>query len=208
MVEHSAVNRRVPGSSPGRGANSLDKAAVNSSADEFQSSSPGRGANSLDNAAVNSSVDEFQSSSPGRGANSLDKAAVNSSADEFQSSIPGRGANLLDKAAVNSSADESKESIPGERNNSAERSIQFATYVLMNPAGKIYIGQTSDLSRRLFQHNDPEYRATLHTKRHLGPWNLIHQELFSNRSGAMRRERELKSSRGRKWIRERIQGGC
>src|SRR5579859_6150663 len=44
MVEHSAVNRRVPGSSPGRGANFSGRSAVNSLADEFQISSPGRGA--------------------------------------------------------------------------------------------------------------------------------------------------------------------
>ena len=39
----------------------------------------------------------------------------------------------------------------------------------MNPQGEIYIGQTSDLNRRLAQHNDPDYRGTLHTKRHVGP---------------------------------------
>ena len=39
----------------------------------------------------------------------------------------------------------------------------FWVYVLRNPQGKIYIGQSHDLSRRLRQHNDPNYRGTLHT---------------------------------------------
>jgi len=83
-----------------------------------------------------------------------------------------------------------------------------AVYVLLNPQGKIYIGHTSNLARRLAQHNDPDDRGTLHTKRHSGPWRLIHQEPFPTRREAMRRERGLKSSRGREWIRRQLQGGC
>jgi len=74
--------------------------------------------------------------------------------------------------------------------------------------GKIYIGQTEDLARRITQHNAPAYRGTLHTKRHPGPWRLIYKEHFPTRHEAMRRERALKSSRGREWIRQRIQNGC
>jgi putative endonuclease len=84
----------------------------------------------------------------------------------------------------------------------------FWVYVLMNPQGKIYTGQTSDLSRRLSQHNDPNYRGTVHTKRHPGPWRLVYQEAFGSRGEAMGRERELKSSRGRDWIRQKFGSGC
>jgi len=63
----------------------------------------------------------------------------------------------------------------------------YSVYVLLNPQGKIYVGQTRDLTRRLSEHNDPEYRGTLHTKRHSGPWRLVHQEEFSTRGEAMRR---------------------
>jgi predicted GIY-YIG superfamily endonuclease len=52
--------------------------------------------------------------------------------------------------------------------------------------GETYIGQTSDLERRLMQHNDPDYRGTLHTKRRKGPWELIHKEEYETRSEAMR----------------------
>ena len=84
----------------------------------------------------------------------------------------------------------------------------FWVYVLRNPQGEIYIGQTSDLACRLTQHNDPDYRGTLHTKRHAGPWKLEYQEQFQTRREAMGRERELKSSRGRNWIRQKLESGC
>jgi len=80
--------------------------------------------------------------------------------------------------------------------------MPFFVYVLRNPDGKTYVGQTSDLSRRLAQHNDSDCRLTLHTKRHRGPWRLLHSERFSARSTAMRREKELKSGKGREWIQQ------
>jgi putative endonuclease len=86
--------------------------------------------------------------------------------------------------------------------------MAFFVYVLLNPQGKTYVGQTPDLERRLNQHNDPTCRLTLHTKRHPGPWRLLHFEEFLSRSAAMRREKELKSGKGREWIRGVLQGGC
>lgn len=85
--------------------------------------------------------------------------------------------------------------------------MSYYVYVLLNPDGKTYIGQTADLQRRLDQHNDFAFRGTLHTKRHRGPWRLIHSEECSSRSAAMRRERELKTGKGREWIRKHVLGG-
>ena len=85
--------------------------------------------------------------------------------------------------------------------------MAFSVYVLLNPKRKTYVGQTADLERRLAQHNDPDCRLTLHTKRHSGPWRLLHSEEFSTRSAAMRRERELKSGKGRDWIRRALLSG-
>ena len=94
--------------------------------------------------------------------------------------------------------------------------MSYFAYVLLNPDGRTYVGHTNDLDRRLFQHNDPEYHGTLHTKRFPGPWTLIHAEEFSSRSDAMRRERELKSGKGREFVkaivsdlsRSNSEGGC
>ena len=86
--------------------------------------------------------------------------------------------------------------------------VAYFVYVLANPEGKIYIGRTNDLSRRLAQHNDVGFRGTLHTKRHPGPWRLLYSESLSTRNATMRRERELKSDKGREWIRNTYLSGC
>ena len=86
--------------------------------------------------------------------------------------------------------------------------MAYFTYVLVNPQRKTYVGQTSNLSRRVAQHNDDDCRLTLHTKRHPGPWRLIHSEQFDTRAAAMRREWELKSGKGREWIRRALLTGC
>ncbi|HUO35721.1 MAG TPA: GIY-YIG nuclease family protein [Candidatus Acidoferrum sp.] len=86
--------------------------------------------------------------------------------------------------------------------------MKFYVYILINPAGNTYVGQTSDLERRLAQHNDPVCRLTLHTKRRAGLWRLLHFEEFPSRSAAMRREKELKSGKGREWIRRELIPRC
>jgi len=86
--------------------------------------------------------------------------------------------------------------------------MAFLVYVLLNSKGETYVGQTTDLERRLAQHNDPHCRLTLHTKRHAGPWRLLHSEEFPSRSAAMRREKELKSGKGRDWIHQVLLRGC
>jgi putative endonuclease len=82
--------------------------------------------------------------------------------------------------------------------------MSFHIYIIQNPEGKIYIGQTNDLDRRLRQHNDQGYRGTVHTKRHEGPWRIIHSENYETRSDAMKREKQLKSGKGRDWIKKQL----
>lgn len=78
----------------------------------------------------------------------------------------------------------------------------YSVYVLYSPDfNKIYIGQTSDLHTRLHYHNNGPNKG--YTARYR-PWEIIHRESFDTRSEALRREKELKSARGRKWIRENL----
>jgi len=42
--------------------------------------------------------------------------------------------------------------------------MAFFVYVLLNPQGKTYVGQTADLDRHVNRHNDIQRRLTLHTK--------------------------------------------
>jgi putative endonuclease len=76
----------------------------------------------------------------------------------------------------------------------------FIVYVLYSPAfDKRYIGFTSDVEKRLASHN---FLATKGYTIRYRPWNLVHTETFDTKSDAMRREKELKSARGRAFIRE------
>ena len=83
----------------------------------------------------------------------------------------------------------------------------YKVYIIVNPEGKTYIGQTNNLERRLKEHNNPNYRGTLYTKRIKGPWKLLYFEGYSTRGEAMKREKELKSGKGRKWIKEVLLNG-
>jgi putative endonuclease len=83
--------------------------------------------------------------------------------------------------------------------------MPYYVYILQSQStGKTYVGQTDDLERRVAQHNDPDFKLTLYTKRNKGPWKLIHYEEFETRAEAMRREKYLKSGQGREWIRDNL----
>jgi len=66
--------------------------------------------------------------------------------------------------------------------------------------GRIYIGQTEDLQRRLSQHNDPHNTLSLYTKRVKGPWDVFYTEQYKDRGEAVRRERSLKGGKGREFL--------
>jgi putative endonuclease len=78
----------------------------------------------------------------------------------------------------------------------------FKVYVLYSPTfKKIYVGYTSDLENRLLSHN------TLTTKGYTikyRPWEVMYTESFDLKEEALKREKELKSSRGRAFIWEMI----
>ena len=83
--------------------------------------------------------------------------------------------------------------------------LSFWVYILRSEAtGKLYIGHTSDLERRVMRHNTEEAGSKRYTHRHEGPWNLIYSEEKETRSDAMKREKYLKSGQGREWIKENI----
>ena len=70
----------------------------------------------------------------------------------------------------------------------------FYAYVLENPQGRLYIGHSDDLERRLKQHNSPEGKEHLGKYTHKnGPWAIVGSEEFATRSEAMIREKQLKS---------------
>jgi len=76
----------------------------------------------------------------------------------------------------------------------------FYVYVIYNSSSrKIYIGQTNNLEKRLLEHNSKlgnHFTAKLD-----GEWILIYKEDLNSRSEAIKREKQLKSFKGREFIR-------
>jgi putative endonuclease len=72
----------------------------------------------------------------------------------------------------------------------------YFVYILKNPKGVLYKGQTDDLEKRIKQHNDPVDSFPSFTKKR-GPWTLVYKEKYPTRDEARQRERFLKSGKGR-----------
>lgn len=80
----------------------------------------------------------------------------------------------------------------------------FYVYCLYNKKNnKIYVGQTKDLDVRLKSHESKIFRNSF-TSRFDGKWTLIYKEEHMTRSEALIREKQLKSYRGREFIRKQI----
>ncbi len=67
-------------------------------------------------------------------------------------------------------------------------------YAILNAAGTVYTGQTTDLDRRLAQHNGEKPGGAKFT-RGRGPWRLVHVEEFEDVGEALKRERAIKRDR-------------
>ena len=77
----------------------------------------------------------------------------------------------------------------------------FYVYILRSIVfGKIYIGFTKDLEKRVEHHN---LGLDNYTKKYL-PWELIFYEAYLSEKDARKREIFLKSGRGRQVIKEQL----
>ncbi len=80
----------------------------------------------------------------------------------------------------------------------------YYVYAVYNQENnKIYIGQTENLDERLRLHNDKELKGS-YTSRFSGKWRLIYKEEKGTRKDALVREKQLKSYRGREFIKKLI----
>jgi putative endonuclease len=73
----------------------------------------------------------------------------------------------------------------------------FFVYVLKNSDGRLYIGFTTDLERRVSQHQEDKGGWT----KGRGPWKLVHHETFTERKEALNRERNLKRGKANRELR-------
>jgi putative endonuclease len=77
----------------------------------------------------------------------------------------------------------------------------FYVYVLQSEMDRSwYIGYTSDIDKRLVEHNSGR---TITTSRKM-PWKVIYYEFSFNKEDAMAREKYLKSGMGRRYIKNRL----
>jgi len=73
----------------------------------------------------------------------------------------------------------------------------FTVYVLKSLKNNYrYIGQTNNLNKRLNEHNSGLSKST----KNIRPLVLDYSEEYATRSKAMKRERFLKSGKGREWL--------
>lgn len=78
----------------------------------------------------------------------------------------------------------------------------YYVYLLQSMKNQsLYIGCTSDLNRRIQEHNKGE---SFHTKKYL-PWKLVYFEGYGDKSDAYNREQALKlHAQGLRRIKERL----
>lgn len=66
--------------------------------------------------------------------------------------------------------------------------------------GRLYVGYTTNLKRRLAEHN----AGTVPSTRHRIPFKLIYYEACRHQADALRRERYLKTTYGKRYIKGRV----
>ncbi len=71
-------------------------------------------------------------------------------------------------------------------------------------SNKIYIGSTNNLERRIVEHNDFQQSKLHFTRKNAGPWIIVYKEECNDKYSALKREKELKSFRGREFIKNKI----
>ena len=80
----------------------------------------------------------------------------------------------------------------------------YYVYAIYNDEiDRVYIGQTIDIVQRLLEHNNHTYKSS-YTSRFDGKWRLVYKEVCQNRQEALIREKQLKSFKGRQFIKTQI----
>ena len=107
---------------------------------------------------------------------------------------------VVERAAVNRLAVGSNPTSGASYSKLLTEANLYFVYVLQNSEGRLYVGFTTDLERRVRQHQEDKGGWT--SRR--GPWELVHHESFSDRVEAMRRERNLKRGKTNQELRRRF----
>ncbi len=74
----------------------------------------------------------------------------------------------------------------------------FVYALLSEKDGRIYVGMTQDIDRRILQHNSGKSKST----KHYVPWKLLYFEVVNTREEARSREIFLKSGVGKEFLKD------
>ena len=77
--------------------------------------------------------------------------------------------------------------------------IHFVYVLRSLKDGRFYVGMTTDLDRRILEHNNGKTKSTKGYR----PWELFFSEELETRDLARKREKYLKSGYGKQWIKEK-----
>ena len=73
----------------------------------------------------------------------------------------------------------------------------YYTYIIQSQKnGRFYIGSCQDIDKRIERHNAGATPSTKPGR----PWQLVYSETYETNSEALKREREIKSKKSRKYI--------
>ncbi len=79
--------------------------------------------------------------------------------------------------------------------------MYYFTYVLKSRKdGRLYTGYTHQLQKRLNEHNNGLNRST----KGRGPFDLIYFEACLSKTAAIKREKQLKSGYGKRYLKNRL----
>ena len=81
-------------------------------------------------------------------------------------------------------------------------SLKYYIYILqsIDTPQKYYVGYTTNLSRRIFEHNN---KSQIYSKRY-APWKLITKIVFSDLELAEKFEKYLKTPSGKAFMKKRL----
>lgn len=85
----------------------------------------------------------------------------------------------------------------------SENSIIMFHYVYLlrsENSGDLYLGYTTNLRKRLMEHNNGLNKSTKHAR----PWKLVYFEGCLDKEDALRREKYLKTNQGSRLLKRRL----
>ena len=79
--------------------------------------------------------------------------------------------------------------------------MEYFVYILESEIdGRLYKGQTSEVAKRISEHNSGKTKSTKGYK----PWKLVYLETFGTRDEAVFREKYFKTGSGREFLKTKV----